>query len=94
MQVKVLKKTSDELKIEIEGVGHTFCNMLQKKILEDAHVDMAGYAVPHPLASNPVIYVRVKGDVKPEKVLREALERTRDMNKEFGKEFERALNKA
>jgi len=94
MQVKVLKKTSNEFKIEIEGVGHTFCNMLQKKILEDDRVDLAGYAVPHPLASNPVIYVRAKGEVKPEKILREAIDRAVDMNKEFSKEFERALKKA
>jgi DNA-directed RNA polymerase subunit L len=91
MKVNVLKKSSNELKIEVEGGGHTICNLLQKKLLEEAHVDMAGYDVPHPLASNPVIYVRTKGDLKPEQALRNALEKARDTNKEFGKELERAL---
>jgi len=91
MKVNVLKKSSNELKIEVEGGGHTICNLLQKKLLEEAHVDMAGYDVPHPLASNPVIYVRTKGDLKPEQALRNALEKARDINKEFGKELERAL---
>jgi DNA-directed RNA polymerase subunit L len=91
MKVNVLKKSSNELKIEVEGGGHTICNLLQKKLLEEAHVDMAGYDVPHPLASNPVIYVRTKGDLKPEQALRNALEKARDVNKEFGKELERAL---
>jgi DNA-directed RNA polymerase subunit L len=91
MKVNVLKKSPNEFKIEVEGGGHTICNLLQKKLLEEAHVDMAGYDVPHPLASNPVIYVRTKGTLKPEQALRNALEKARDMNKEFGKELEKAL---
>jgi DNA-directed RNA polymerase subunit L len=91
MKVKVLKKTPDELKIEVEGAGHTLCNLLQKRLLEEEHVDLAGYDIPHPLSPNSVIYVRTEGNVKPEQVLRNALERTRDMNKEFSKELEKAL---
>jgi DNA-directed RNA polymerase subunit L len=91
MKVNVLKKTSNELKIEIEGTGHTVCNLLQKKILEEKGVDMAGYDIPHPLTPNAIIYVRTKGTAKPEQVLREAIENAREMNKEFGKELARAL---
>jgi DNA-directed RNA polymerase subunit L len=93
MNVKVLKKTSNELKIEVEGVGHSLCNLLQKRLLEDENVDLAGYNIPHPLASNPVIYVRTKGNVKPEEALRNAAEKAREMNKEFSKEFGKALKK-
>jgi len=91
MKVNVLKKTSNELRIEIEGAGHTVCNLLQKKILEEKGVDLAGYDIPHPLTPNAVIYVRTKGTAKPEQVLRDALESARTMNKEFGKELVRAL---
>lgn len=91
MKVNVLKKSPNEFKIEVEGAGHTLCNLLQKKLLEEEHVDLAGYDIPHPLASNPIIYVRTKGKVKPEQVLRNALEKTRTMNKEFGKELAKAL---
>ena len=93
MNVKILKKTSNELKIEVEGVGHSLCNLLQKRLLEDKNVDLAGYNIPHPLASNPVIYVRTKGSVKPEEALRNAVEKAREMNKAFSKEFEKALKK-
>jgi DNA-directed RNA polymerase subunit L len=92
MKVNVLKKTSNELKVEVEGAGHTLCNLVQKKILEEKNVDMAGYDIPHPLASNAVIYVRTKGSVKPEHVLRNALENARQTNKEFGREFAKALS--
>ncbi|MGB9959349.1 MAG: DNA-directed RNA polymerase subunit L [Candidatus Bathyarchaeales archaeon] len=91
MKIKVLKKTENELKIEVEGAGHTLCNLLQKRLLEDENVDLAGYDVPHPLASNPIIYVRTKGRVKPEEALLKAVEKAREMNKKFGEELQKAL---
>lgn len=94
MKVKVLKRTSNELKLEVEGAGHTLCNLLQKRILEEANVDLAGYDVPHPMSQSAMVYVRTKGKVKPEEVLKQAAQRARELNKEFGKEFEKALKKA
>ncbi len=91
MKVKVLKKTSTELKIEVEGAGHTICNLLQRKALEEEHVDLAGYDIPHPLAASSIIYVRTVNGVKPEAVLKSAIEKARRMSKDFGKELERAL---
>ena len=91
MKVNVLKKTPNELKIEVEGAGHTIGNLLQKKLLEEENVDLAGYDIPHPLASNPFIYVRTTGKAKPEQILKSAIDKTREMNKEFGKELVKAL---
>jgi DNA-directed RNA polymerase subunit L len=91
LKAKVLKKTSDELKLEVEGVGHTLGNLLQKRILEEENVDLAGYDVPHPMSTSVMVYVRTKGKVKPEEVLKGAVERARELNKEFGKEFDKAL---
>lgn len=93
VKVNVLKKNPEELKIEIEGAGHTICNLLQKRILEEEHVDLAGYDIPHPMASNPIIYIRTTGNVKPEQVLRNALQKARETNKEFSREFEKAIKK-
>jgi DNA-directed RNA polymerase subunit L len=94
MKVKVLKKTENELKIEVEGIEHGLCNLLQKRLLEEEDVDLAGYDVPHPLASNPIIYIRTKGHTKPEEALFKAIKNARKINKEFGKEFEKALKGA
>jgi DNA-directed RNA polymerase subunit L len=91
VKIKVLKKTANELKIEIEGTGHGLCNLLQKKLLEDKSVDMAGYDIPHPLVSNPVIYVRMKGSEKPADALKKAAEKARQANKAFSKELDKAL---
>ncbi len=91
MKIKVLTKSENELKIEIEGGTHGICNLLQKRLLEDKTVDFAGYDVPHPLASNPIIYVRMKGDAKPEDALIKAIQKVRETNDTFGKELDRVL---
>jgi len=91
MKVKTLKNTSNELKLEVEGVGHSLCNLLQKRLLEDENVELAGYHVPHPLTSISIIYLRTKGDEKPVDVLRKAVKKAREMNKEFSKELEKIL---
>ena len=91
LKVKVLKKKGNELKIEVEGASHGLCNLLQKKLLEDENVDLAGYDVPHPLASSPVIYVRMKGNAKPEAALTKAAEKAREANNVFSKELKKAL---
>ncbi len=91
VNVKVLKKSENELKIEIEGSSHGLCNLLAKRLLADKKVEFAGYDVPHPLASSPIIYIRMKGTNKPEEALLEAAKKVRQENDAFGKELERVL---
>lgn len=91
MQVKVLEKKPNELKIEIGGEDHSFCNVLQKVLLEDDTIEMAGYNIPHPLVSSPIVYVRTKGLRRPETALKNAAEKVRKRNKEFRETFEKAL---
>ncbi len=91
MKVKILKRDSQEVKIEIEGEGHTFCNTLQKVLLEDKTVEMAGYDIPHPLTANPIVYVRTREQRKPEAALREAAQKLQQRNNEFREAFKRAL---
>ena len=91
MKIKVLQKSGNELKIEIEGGTHGLCNLLQKRLLEDKNVDFAGYDIPHPLASNPTVYVRMKGNKKPEDALIGAVEKIRQANDAFSKELDHAL---
>ena len=91
MKINVIKKSENELKIEIVGSSHGLCNLLTKRLLEDKTVDFAGYDVPHPLASSPSIYVRMKGKATPEEALLKAAEKVRDANDAFCKELDRVL---
>ena len=60
LRIKTIKKSKDELKLEIEGEGHTFCNLLQNTLVEDRSVTNAGYDTPHPLTEKSIIYIKVK----------------------------------
>ena len=91
MKIKVLKRTSNELKIEVEGEGHTLCNVLQKALLEDDTIEMAGYDVPHPLVDSAVVYVHTKEKRKPEAAVKEAAKKILSQSKEFRKSFKKAL---
>jgi len=91
MRIKVLKKTSNELKIEVEGEGHTLCNVIQKVLLEDDTIEMAGYHIQHPLIGNAIMYVHTKGKRRPEATVREAAKKIGGQCKEFRNSFEKAL---
>lgn len=83
LKIKVLSKSKNEMKIEIEGAGHSLCNLLQKKLLEDKNVDLAGYDVPHPLTEKAILYLRMIGNSKPETALIRAVNKTLKINEDF-----------
>jgi len=87
----VLSKSKNEIKIEIENVGHTLCNVLQKKLLENKNVDLAGYDIPHPLSAKSVINVRMKGTSKPETALINAAKEVIKINKSFKLSLDKSL---
>lgn len=91
MKINILKKSENELKIEIEGSSHGLCNLIQKRLLEDPRVDFAGYDVPHPLASSPIIFVRMKEGNQAVDALVDAVAKVREANNAFGEELERVL---
>ncbi|UCC33605.1 MAG: DNA-directed RNA polymerase subunit L [Candidatus Bathyarchaeota archaeon] len=91
MKIKLLRKKSNELRIEIAGEGHTFCNMLQKALLEDETVEMAGYTVPHPLMTKAIVYVHTKGRRGPETAIREAAKKLRTRSTELKSALEKAF---
>ena len=94
MEVKVLSKNKNELKIEITGEDHTFCNLLQTVLLEDKNVEMAGYDQPHPLIRASIVYLKTKREAAPEKVLVSALSTIQELNKEFSEKFAKAVEPA
>ena len=90
MEVKVLSKSKNELRLEIVGEDHTFCNLLQAALLEDKTVEIAGYDQPHHLIRSSIVYLRTKREASPEKALLNALARIQELNKEFNEKFAKA----
>ena len=91
MKIKVLMKTGSELKMEIEGEGHSFCNALQKVLLGEETIETTGYTIQHPLTANPVIHVRTQKG-RPETALRNAAEKLEKKTRQFSDAFEKALS--
>ena len=90
MNLKILQSSKNELKIELQGEGHTFCNLLQSVLLQDKGVEMAGYDVPHPLIPNSILYVRTKRESSPERALARALAKVGEMSNEFLEKLDKA----
>ena len=80
MKINVLKHEAHELRIELVGEGHSFCNALQSILVKDDSLEFVGYNVPHPLVGQPTIYLRTKGERDPFVAL---LEAAKALDKEF-----------
>ena len=72
MKINVLNRSKTELRIEIVGEGHSFCNALQSTLLKDNSIEYVGYNISHPLIAQPIIYIRTKGRRRPENALIDA----------------------
>ena len=90
MKINILNRSKNELKIELEGEGHTFCNALQEMLLKDDAIEFTGYDISHPLIGKPIFYIRMKNRKKPEKALVDA---SKNLIKNLN-EIHQAFNKA
>jgi len=91
MQLKVIERSSNSLVIEVDGEGHTLCNLLESVLLEDEDVEFASYNISHPLVAKPVITVRTKGNKSPEDALKEAVKKILERGRMLREEFENAF---
>ena len=86
-----MKRSKGLFKVEVEGEGHTFGNLMQDTLLEDKTVDWAGYDQPHPLFRQSIITVRMKGEAQADKALDRASKKIRSDTEEFIEKFELAI---
>lgn len=80
MEIKVLEKRKDSLKIELEEETHTFCNAIRKELWQDKATEAAGYAISHSLLGNPHIVIK---SANPKKSLQTAANNLKKKTKEF-----------
>lgn len=91
MRVRVIKRGKNDIELEIEGEGHTFCNILRKTLFEDEAVEYAGYVITHPLIGVPRFYIRTNGRETPEEALIKAAEKIAQKAAQFREVFEKAV---
>lgn len=86
MELKVLEKTKNRLKLEIVGESHTLLNLLRRNSW-DAKADQASYLIEHPMLSQPKIIIKANN---PKLVLSKATDMIVKQTKDFSNAFKRA----
>jgi DNA-directed RNA polymerase subunit L len=93
MNIKIVEKKGNDLRVEIEGEGHTLCNAIKSALFEDEAVVFAGYRIEHALLSKPVLYIKTDGKKDPLVLLNETLKKLMDRADEFREKFQKELEK-
>jgi len=93
MELRVIEKTDEELRIEIAGEGHTFMNVLKGTLLESDAVAAATYDV-NPEQSGgqtePILSIMTEGDVDPLDALEAAASDVSEKSADLRQAFEAA----
>ncbi len=92
MEIKIIEDSKNKLVFNIEGAGHSLCNLLVKEIWNDESVKNAAYTIEHPLKGIPTIMVEtMQGKDEPRKVVDNAIKRLRKTNEKFKDSFLKAI---
>ncbi|OYT40848.1 MAG: RNA polymerase [Desulfurococcales archaeon ex4484_58] len=92
MEIRVIRKTENELILEIEGEDHTLGNLLVKEALNHPDIIYASYRIPHPLQNKLELYFTFRSKSDMEKVLCEIVENIHRYLSEFKKEVEEKIS--
>ena len=93
MELNVLSHSKNELEVEVLGENETLLNPIKQALLADKDVDFAEYIIEHPQLSVPKVFLRTKGNVKPETVLKRTIKNVIGTFDEFQDAFAKALTK-
>ena len=80
MPVKVLARDANELRVRFIGESHTSLQVLRERLNSDKGGDYANYFPGHPELDDPEFFIRTKGKVSVEKLLKEIVQ---DISKDF-----------
>jgi DNA-directed RNA polymerase subunit L len=89
MELKVIEKKPDKLRMELVGETHTLLNILTEYAW-DAKASQASYIIDHPYLSQPELIVKSKN---PKKTLSDAAQMIIDRSKDFKTVFGRAVKR-
>ena len=91
MNIKIIGKGKNKLRVEFEGEDHTLLNLLRQTLWEE-NVDYAAYKRAHPFLGNPELILETdKKD--PTKTLKAAAKKIANDMEDFRKSFTRAFSK-
>jgi DNA-directed RNA polymerase subunit L len=68
MQLKKIRKSKNELEIELTGINETLLNPITETLLQNEDIEYASYISDHPESKKRKLYIRVKKGKKTEPV--------------------------
>ncbi|HJN56528.1 MAG TPA: DNA-directed RNA polymerase subunit L [Candidatus Woesearchaeota archaeon] len=87
MKIIPIDDKKNRFVFEVEGVGHTFINILKDELWNDSHVKISTYSVRHPIISKPKVIVETDGSESPKAALSSAISRLKKTSEKFKKEI-------
>lgn len=86
MELNIIEDKKGRFVFEIDGMGHTFLNMLKNELWNDSHVKVATYSIKHPQTSKPKFVLETDGDESSKTALSSAIGRLKKLSEKFKKE--------
>lgn len=87
MKVDIVEEKKNKIVFEVEGLGHTFINIMKNEMWNDEHVKIATYSIRHPIVSKPRVIVETDGDENPRAAIANAVGRLKKTSEKFKKEL-------
>ena len=91
MKIILINKSTHDLKLEVQGEGHTLLNLLNQSLVTKKNVESVGYTIPHRLVDATIFYIKTKGGDNPANTIIKASKEIKESADEFKKELEKAL---
>ena len=91
MELNVLEDKKGRLVFEVNGMGHTFLNMVKTELWNDSHVKVATYTIKHSEASKPKFILETDGDESPKNAVLNAVKELRSFIDKTRKDFAKEL---
>lgn len=88
MELKMVKKTKNEIELEIIDENETILNPITHILLESDDVEYATYFAEHPLSNKRQLFIRMKKG-EPFDALKKAVETLMKEAKDFKKQIEK-----
>ncbi|MBL7055584.1 DNA-directed RNA polymerase subunit L [Candidatus Woesearchaeota archaeon] len=84
MEISVIEDKKSKLVFEVDGMGHTFMNVLKNELWQDKSVKISTYSARHPIISKPKLILETDGK-DPREALKAAVSRLKKESEKFKK---------
>ncbi|MCF7859906.1 MAG: DNA-directed RNA polymerase subunit L [Candidatus Cloacimonetes bacterium] len=89
MEITILEDKKNRFVFELQGVDHTFCNILKDNLREVKDVSIAAYNISHPLVGIPKFIVETKASLAPKAAIKTALKNMKASDKKLATLFKK-----